>query len=290
MVRKRKKRPVATETKENDQAANSANVTGHAHLPNVEHAPASDSCVAGTGAADSSSDQVIQESWPPWMLEDLAKSGIPAELAQSLGIRPAGSEELRHTLGFGPRDADGQSCDGYLIPFHDPVNRQPLSCRNGRPYIRARLRKPAMIGDGEAKYLSPVDAGQHAYILPRVHKYLDDDKFVPFVSTEGEKKAIAATCAGLPTVGLAGNWGWKNPDDDSLLPELERYAGHRDWLVIFDSDGESNPQFRNSIIAWARVLQDHGAQLRVVFMPDLTPGAKTGLDDFIQQIGGRHGA
>ena len=98
-----------------------------------------------------------------WAVQDWAKSGITPEVAQQLGFRCVREDEICDILGFRPRTENG-ICEGYIIPFLDPVTGQPMLCQNGRPYIRIRMRYAAIMGIDKAKYLSPKQAGQHAFI------------------------------------------------------------------------------------------------------------------------------
>jgi hypothetical protein len=110
-----------------------------------------------------------QLSFEKWASSDWAKSGITPEVAQQLGFRCVREDEICDILGFRPRTENG-ICEGYAIPFIDPETRQPMLCPNGRPYIRIRMRYPAILNADRAKYLSPKQAGQHAFIQAAVHR------------------------------------------------------------------------------------------------------------------------
>ncbi|MBN1669491.1 MAG: DUF3987 domain-containing protein [Kiritimatiellae bacterium] len=222
---------------------------------------------------------------PDWAVRDLAKSGITAQRAVELGIRHVQPAEYPALLGI---DANGLS-DGYFIPFRDPATGRPSKLADGREYGRVRLRETAACKDSKTgkpstmKYVSPQGAGQRAYIRPEVHEALLDSG-VPVVATEGEKKSIAATDAGIPVVGLAGNWGWIK--DKDLLPELKVYATpDRVWTVIWDSDAAENPAFEQSTNRLAEVLATYGCTLKALVLPALGSG-KTGVDDFLSHPNG----
>lgn len=217
----------------------------------------------------------VQQSLEDWTVHDWAKSGITQETARQLEIKRANEKETRDILGFRAVDHAGQPVDGYSIPFFDPVTGQPMLCLDGRPFIRVKLRNHAVLPSGPAKYLSPIQAGQHAYILPRVHQAILAG--APVVLTEGEKKCICATERGLPVIGLTGIWGWRDTStgagatNDHLLPELARYAqAGTTWTLIFDSDAalpEKSHDFQLAAARLAKVLAGHVIGLGLVILP-----------------------
>lgn len=223
-------------------------------------------------------------NFPRWMVDDLEKSAIEIKPAYDMGFRYVDASKLHDYLGFTPRDAHNNPIDGYIIPFVDPETDKPMTCADGkRPYVRVKLHVPAVDRNGKpAKYLSPKDAGQHAYIQPKVHAYLVNNVDVALSFTEGEKKSIKATLAGMPTIGLTGNHGWNitRNEKKELLPELKRYIDHKTWIAIYDSDAASNPDFRNSLIDQVKVLAEYDIDLYVVFLPNIGNG-KVGLDDYL---------
>lgn len=211
-----------------------------------------------------------------WVLQDLAQSGITPETARQLEIECVNEKQVYRLLGFRAVDHAGQPVDGYSIPFFDPVTRQPMLCLDGcSQFVRVKLRNQAVLPSGSAKYLSPVQAGQHAYILPSVHRSILGG--APVALTEGEKKSICATERGLPTIGLTGIWGWRDTStgqgvtNDRLLPELSCYAkSGTTWTLIFDSDAvlpEKCHDFQLAATRMAKALDAYGVQLRLVILP-----------------------
>ncbi len=220
-----------------------------------------------------------------FMIDDLAKSGISYKWAVKHGLRPVNANELASMLGFSPKNINGNQCEGYVIPFFDPITKKPMFCPDGhRDYVRVKLRVPAIDKDGDpAKYLSPKDAGQHALILPEVHAYLQDSQ-KPVIITEGEKKALAATLAELPTIALTGNHGWNIGKTNELLPELSRYIDHKLWIAVYDSDAKINPDFHRSLARMAFALSKFDCQLYAVYLPSMGNG-KVGIDDYLVEHG-----
>jgi len=222
-------------------------------------------------------------------LGDLSKSGISEKLARDLGIY----QDTR---------------DSYVIPFNDPATSQPMQCLTdtGELYYRRKMLNPA----AKQKYLSSEDSGVRAYILPRVHESIEKTGVV--ILTEGEKKAIAGSIAGVDMVGLAGNFGYmtkaeyhptakhvlkygsgSDTKNRVLLPELERYAkAGGKWIVIWDSDASDKTlsnavsrmnSFFNATKKLADLLKLYGVELYRVDLPSLPNQRKVGVDDFLQK-------
>ncbi len=202
-----------------------------------------------------------------FMIDDLAKSGISHDWAVKQGWRPITAKELPSILGFYPKDINGSPCEGYLIPFFDPITNNPMLCPDGQDYVRIKLRVPAKNKTGKpAKYLSKRKAGQHAFISKDVHQLLTSIESLPVVFTEGEKKAVKATLEGMPVIGLTGNWGWNIPKTNELLPELQLYLSHKVWIAIYDNDAKNNPDFHDSLRRQCQSLSRFGATLYVYYI------------------------
>jgi hypothetical protein len=225
--------------------------------------------------ADSGSNTAHQ-SLESWTIGDLAASDVTCEDAKQLKIVPVTANEVNNIVGFRAVDCHGNPVEGYAIPFIDPVTAQPMLCMDEcRPFIRVKLRNPAVLPGSSAKYLSPKQAGQRAYIMSSVHQSILAG--APVLLTEGEKKSICATQRGLPVIGLTGIWGWRDTsagtgvNHDRLLPELARYAqAGTTWTLIFDSDAalpEKQKDFKFAAARLAKVLAGHGISLGLVVIP-----------------------
>ena len=220
----------------------------------------------------------VMTNLEPWVA-DVKKSGICPVVAYALGFRPVEANQFDSLLGF---KGDGVTA-GMVIPYRDPVTGANIKTADGRDFIRVKLEKPIKIGNADVKYLSPTNGGKHAYILPNVHNAILGGAQVIF--TVGEKKAIAATLAGLPTIGLTDAWGWIR-EDKKLLPELQAYVKPESkWLVICNSDARNNPTFGDATIALAGELGQHKIRLQMCILPNLNASTvqtgKTGLDDYL---------
>lgn len=203
--------------------------------------------------------------YPLWVQEKLAESGISLDDAQEAGIRFISSEECARFLGKDPRK--NPVPDAIWIPYFD-INGGPIM-DNGQPYGRIRFRpgsEPEWTDDKgkvhRQRYAQRPGSSPHVYIPPGIRGSLKH--FRVLADTEGEFKAISATRAGVPTVGMGGIQSWPNPDTRFLgkeiaaahgnpVPELDhespvhpelldvieaaKTAGIRRFLVLGDSDG-----------------------------------------------------
>jgi hypothetical protein len=223
---------------------------------------------------------------PPWIVADLAKSGITPARAADLGWHPVTAVQAEAILGF--RLPPGTS-DGYAIPYHDPTTKAPMATLDGRPFVRIRFREPVFTdvdsGKTTGKYLSPKDGGIAPFVLPEVTAGLVADPAAPLLLSEGEKKVVAATDRGLPMVGLGGIWMWMAGKGLSALEQtLAAYATRRRVVLVYDSDATDTSKRANFELCARRLaaaLLPLESTLEVVVLPALAAGGKTGVDDFL---------
>jgi hypothetical protein len=173
--------------------------------------------------------------------------------------------------------------------------------RNG--YDVARMFPPHRYPDGrEAKYLAPTGLGSRAYFppLPCVKEAMGADG-ATLVITEGILKALAASQAGVPCVGLMGVWNWQERRADQSGPrKLIADLTDIDWcdrsvLIVFDTDRVRKRGVNQAAAELARVLTDHGADVHVLRLPPGPPGpnrrpTKQAIDDFIVRLARRAGS
>lgn len=191
--------------------------------------------------------------------DDLLRSGIPGKLFPRLGIteHAATSDDEAH----------------YRIPYHDP-------CGTPRPHYTRRYH-PGHDPKYRAKAGSPVQV----YFPPLVNwPALLEDPCAPLLVTEGEKKAIAATHAGFPTLALSGVSAFTaKTRATELIPDLEAI----DWrgrvvTVIYDNDAATNKDVRTALLRLCLLLAARGADARGTFVPDAeNEDLKQGLDDYL---------
>jgi len=219
------------------------------------------------------------------------------------------------------------SADAKWAKEHIGINREGLIFSycdlKGKPYIVNNKRfyriKPHYKPEekGKPKYLSPSGAGNKPYfsqIDKNLHKKSQDKK-IPIIITEGEKKADCLAAHGFFAIGLAGVYGWldkaaredeldippaqliedEREDQDAigkltesrLIPELREGI---DWesrqiYLAFDSDVVFNRQVRRALQDLAVELKKLGAFPLIIRIPNEINGSKNGADDFIVRHG-----
>lgn len=214
------------------------------------------------------------------------------EYLAARGISPADAEKAGL---FSASDAskvypDFRSAPALVIPYTDAAGQPVAFVRDGeeRPFCRIRYMGPVKDRRGKAvRYVQPRDSGNRAYLPPVVDwTRLLADPTEPLLITEGEVKALAATLAVAPCIGLGGIYNFTR--DGSFLPELDAAAwAEREVYICFDSDAADNP---NVTAAEARLVEElqtkRGARCRLMRLPPGEDGAKVGIDDFLVQPGG----
>lgn len=171
----------------------------------------------------------------------------------------------------------------YRLPYFDlegkPTKFYRLRCLE-QPQVNGF---DALTERDELRYLQPSEIVSEAYFPPLTNwGALAKDTSKPLTITEGEKKAAAATKAGVPCIGLGGVWMFKSARHGlPWLPALARldWKG-REVRVAFDSDALTNPDVAKAMHALCDELMKQGALPRVVRVPPLGKG-KTGLDDYL---------
>jgi hypothetical protein len=171
--------------------------------------------------------------------------------------------------------------DGSPVTYRDPAGQE-------RPFIRYRLDTPATDENGsEMRYYQPPGSGAHLYI-PRTARTIFRDVGEAIILTEGEKKAIASTEAGLPAVAVGGCWNWTVSQPEAaagthiLTPELASMPmGGRRINIVYDSDVRTRPDLRFALYHLAAALRNAGAIPYIVNLPGRPDGRKVGLDDYL---------
>jgi Protein of unknown function (DUF3631)/Domain of unknown function (DUF3854) len=205
------------------------------------------------------------------LLED---SAVSTEVAAERGYWTATRKAELETLGFKRYQ---QTVPALVIPFRDARGRivnyqirpdQPRIGDNGKP----------------VKYESPAGIVPTLDVPPRCRDRLHSPHSPLWIS-EGARKADAATSAGLCCVSLPGVWSWVkrlNGDARQVLPDLQRVKFEdRKVIVAFDSDVMVKPQVHKALEAFNTYLLSQGAIVSFCYLPELEPGVKCGLDDFL---------
>jgi hypothetical protein len=213
----------------------------------------------------------------PHHLAHLRASGLTdATILAAHIVRETSPQKLATLLGWSKPSKN--LAPAIVFPYFD---------RDGHnDYSRVRPDTPRKIKGKPVKYESPRGQPNRIYVPPAVATVLDNPA-AELLLTEGEKKSLAATQAGLPCIGLGGVWGWKEKRHERLLPELDRVKWRRRQVwIVFDSDLERKPNVQLAEARLAKQLTDRGAKVRCVRLPDDPADAtgkptKMGLDDFL---------
>lgn len=181
-----------------------------------------------------------------------------------------------------------------LVGVAMPALRFSYHRLNGEPrddLFRLRVLGPPPVGAfGEQlqpmRYWQPIGSPVGVYYaqnLPRPWAEVAASPDVPLVITEGELKAAAGCKAGIATLALGGVWNWCNRKlGSSFLADLDLFAwGRRITTICFDSDAFCNHNIATALAALGVQLRDRGTELLVAQLPELVPGKKCGLDDFL---------
>jgi hypothetical protein len=212
------------------------------------------------------------------MLADLAKSGLDAADAKTLGFKPCTeADSVKLNLS--------RPGVGYVIPYCD-ADGAPLKM------FRYRFRDTAVAtgftkGEKLRKYDQPKDTAPEIYLPPLLDwPAIIGDPTKPILITEGEKKGACGCKLYLPTLGLGGvfNFGSK-AKHQVLVPALEQFAWDgRSVSIVFDSDAITNPQVLLAEMRLAAALTDRGAVVFIVRLPQVGK-EKIGLDDYLLKYG-----
>lgn len=141
--------------------------------------------------------------------------------------------------------------------------------------------------DSEPKYMRPPGSRPRLYTPPGLS--LDTQDLI--VLTEGELKAYRAWIgSNLACCAIAGIMSWRNgqvlDDDLGLISELDRPWTYKKFLLVYDSDIDSNHQAYDSYFRLGVQLLNRGAtDAKVVTLPEIAGYKKVGLDDFLNFFG-----
>jgi hypothetical protein len=163
----------------------------------------------------------------------------------------------------------------------------PYPDRNGQVngFVRIKLFPAVPGSNGHAmRYYQPPDTGPRLYFPPLLDwNALCADPARPLALTEGEKKALALTQAGVPAIGLGGLWNFLSDAEGwtSLLPNFDAIVWPQRRVALApDSDVWSREDLLRPVALLGLLLARRGAQIEVVTLPE-SPGRKIGADDFL---------
>ncbi len=222
--------------------------------------------------------------------QDLERSGISLQLAEEV--------EMYSVTDASKVCPDFKPWPALVIPYVDPWTDEFMYYeRDGEEFdfVRVRYFEPERKVHGfkkekKLRYSQPLDSGVHPYFPAMEFEFngemltwadIAKDPTIPIMITEGEKKAIAACAANIPTIGLGGVYNFTH--DGELLPEMEHIEwSQRPVYVCYDSDAlaNSNIQAAEGRLA-TQLSMKRNASTFLVRLPELPGGAKQGVDDFL---------
>ena len=211
-------------------------------------------------------------------LVDLRASGLSNETIKSSGCYSESNfSELKVLMNYGgAKKWPPKNGAALVFPYLDHDGKTM--------FYRVKPDNPPLRDGKRAKYLQPSGTAVRIYIPPQARKKLKD-KSNRLIITEGEKKALAGTQAGVTTIGLPGVTTWHKKNSQTLLPELAALdLEGREIFIAFDSDIVEKPQVALEERKLAAALASHGAKVKVVRIP--AKGEKRGLDDYLVAEGG----
>lgn len=227
----------------------------------------------------------VKGRWTDLGKEKLTSSGLNTKIAEQLGMYETVSAAMLHD--------SFEALPAIVLPYHDLEGKVAKSHPRWPDFYRLRyLAKGTsfkdLATDKSQRYAQPPGSGVCAY-FPKTEDWSKIAKDVEqgLIFTEGEFKAAAACDNGFPTIGLGGIWNFMAQREGLFfLPELEKL----DWRkrpvwICYDSDYASNPNVCAAINRIAEELDERGALVYVLLLPDLVEGGKTGLDDYFLQEG-----
>jgi len=195
----------------------------------------------------------------PEHLADLRRSGLSDTTLRAQKIRSIPPNMIDVLAGF---SVPASVTSAYVIPY-------PALAGGFLSHIRIKLFPPITEDDGPAvKYLQPPQSGTRLFFpLATIPAVVASE--APLWIVEGEKKALAVSQHGLPTVGTAGINAWCTPGSRRLHPDFDRIPlmGRLVELVP-DSDWQTHRQVGAAVSALATALAGAGARPRVVVLPD----------------------
>lgn len=221
-------------------------------------------------------------TWTELGKNKLLSSGLNTTKGAALGMYEVASAA---TL-----DKSFEARPALVIPYFGP-NKKPMASHPKWPnFYRIRYLDKGpidfkkMAGEKDQRYGQPPRTGVCAY-LPMTADWetIRHDPEYDIIITEGELKAAAATDAGFPTIGLGGVWNFRASREGVwFLPELEAF----DWVqrttyICFDSDYLNKPNVCLAINALCEELQERGALVKLLALPDAGDDKKVGLDDYL---------
>jgi len=209
----------------------------------------------------------------PVTLSDAHRRTLYDESAIDPGVaRERGYYTARRRSEVPETFQDYQRRVGLVVPMFSPDGET----------VGYQLR-PDRPRKGGPKYETPEGISPIVDVHPRMREEVRHGDG-PLLVTEGGKTGDAATSQGIPTVVLAGVWMW-------CVPKVKPYRlkscfdyirlEGREVFVAFDSDCMSKAEVQDALAALVAALEERGAAVKVIYLPDAGDGSKQGIDDYL---------
>lgn len=222
----------------------------------------------------------------------LAESGLTLADAKLLGmtfLTPTQSQALC------PKSRNFLPLASLKICYFDHVGKPLSDVPGAPPFYRLRYLEESKGFDALAKESRFPKYVQEPNTVPCAFfpKNFDwsgvvGDVNEPVIFTEGELKSAKACKEGFATIGICGVFNWKSHKlGIDWLPSLAPLKlVRRNVYICFDSDYKFNEQVCVALRQFGEALQDRGAFVHIVSLPQLDEVEyRTGLDDFLVHAG-----
>ena len=125
-------------------------------------------------------------------------------------------------------------------------------------FNRYKVFPPLKLKDGTMRYYQKKGSGCRFYVPFGVEQILMDAS-KPLAFTEGEKKALKITEAGIPCIGLSGLWNFLS--EGKPIADFETIEWKdREILLFVDSDARRNDNLLMAIFAFLKEVEKRGAK------------------------------
>jgi len=210
----------------------------------------------------------------PHHAELIAKSAIAENVAAARGYWTATTRGELEARGFRPYQALSPA---LAIPVYDVTGKTA--------FYQIRPDCPRVTKKGKAiKYETPGGTRMVVDVPPAIRGKLADPT-VPLWITEGIRKADAAVSAGLCCVALLGVDCWRGTNAEGGKVALACWdsiaLNGRHVFICYDSDAMTKPEVKGARDRLRAFLEQRGARVHLVYLPDGEDGSKVGLDDYL---------
>jgi hypothetical protein len=205
------------------------------------------------------------------------ESGISEEVIAARGYVTVEHKADVTRLGFGAAQAQ---VPALLIPLWTVDGE--IGSYQLRPDVPRQSKGKAV------KYETPYRSRMRLDINPLARPWLREMSRPLFI-TEGIKKGDATVSHGLCCIALLGVNNWRGSDDGDAVAELPDWEAvplksadgkPRIVYICFDSDVFQKREVRIALKRLKRFLTRRGADVRIIYLPARSGGAKQGIDDF----------